>query len=263
EKLLLVGELPVRLGHPARVLLELRARSLDLLVEAHPDARQARKLAREAFILFRQAGKWTRGKPDPNLRRDLRQEGRALLADARKREADAVERVLNQARIVCSTLTGLDPGVLGKRTFDLAVIDEACQATEPATWIPLLRCGRVVLAGDHCQLPPTVLSVEAQRAGFGVSLLERLVGLHGDAITRRLDVQYRMHEAIMAFSSNEFYDGALQADATVRTRLLADLPGVQRDVITETPVEVIDTAGASYDEEIEPDGESRLNPGEA
>jgi superfamily I DNA and/or RNA helicase len=72
-----------------------------------------------------------------------------------------------------------------------------------------------------------------------------------------------MHEAIMAFSSNEFYDGTLQADATVRSHLLADLPSVQRDAITEYPVEVIDTAGAGYDEEQEPDGESRLNPGEA
>ncbi len=263
EKLLQAGEMPVRLGHPARVLPELRARSLDLLVESHPDARQARKLAKEAFALFRQARKWTRGKPDPSTRRDLRQEARTLLADARKLEADAVERVLNQARIVCSTLTGLDPLILGKRGFDLAVIDEACQATEPAAWIPLLRCSRVVLAGDHCQLPPTVLSPDAQRAGFGVSLLERLVDLYGPSITRRLDVQYRMHEAIMAYSSEEFYDGTLQADESVRTHLLADLPGVQREVMTETPVEIIDTAGAGYEEETEPDGESRLNPGEA
>ncbi len=263
EKLLLVGELPVRLGHPARVLPELRARSLDLLVEAHPDARQARKLAKEAFSLFRQASKWTRGKPDAGMRRDLRQEARAMLNDARKLESDAVERVLNQAHIVCSTLTGLDPVMLGKRSFDLAVIDEACQATEPAAWIPLLRCGRIVLAGDHCQLPPTVLSVDAQRAGFGVSLLERLVDLHGPSITRRLDVQYRMHEAIVAFSSDEFYDGTLQADESVRTHLLADLPGIQRHELTETPVTVIDTAGAGYDEEPEPDGESRLNPSEA
>src|SRR5262249_14098184 len=155
--------------------------------------------------LFRQASKWKRGKPDPNYRRDLRQEARGMLADARKMEGDAVEQVLNGARVVCATTTGLDPLVLGKRRFDLAVLDEACQSTAPGAWLPVLRARRVVLAGDHCQLPPTVLSVEAMRQGFGVSLLERLVGLWGEAVTRRLDVQYRMHEAIMAFSSAEFY----------------------------------------------------------
>ena len=263
EKLLQLGQLPVRLGHPARVLPELRTRSLDLLVEDHHDTRQARKLAKEAFGLFRQAGKWTRAKPDPNMRRDMRQEARELLADARKLEAAAVDSVLNQARIVCSTLTGLDPAVLGRRVFDLAVIDEACQAVEPAAWIPLLRCRRLVLAGDHCQLPPTVLSPEAMRGGLGVSLLERLAGLYGPAIVRRLDVQYRMHEAIMAFSSEEFYDGTLVANDRVKRHLLADLPGVQRDSLTEAPVEFIDTAGAGYDEEMEPDGESRFNRGEA
>ena len=95
----------------------------------------------------------------------------------------------------------LDPAVLGGRRFDLLVLDEACQTTEPACWVPLPRCDRVVLAGDPCQLPPTVVSQEAARQGFGVSLLERLIALYGDRVTRLLDVQYRMHEAIMAFPS--------------------------------------------------------------
>ena len=69
----------------------------------------------------------------------------------------AAERVLDEARIICATLTGLDSEVLGRRRFDLAVLDEACQSTEPASWLPLLRADRVVLAGDHCQLPPTVV----------------------------------------------------------------------------------------------------------
>jgi predicted DNA helicase len=121
----------------------------------------------------------------------------------------------------------------------------------------------VVLAGDHCQLPPTVLSQEALRQGFGISLLERLVEQYGPAVTRRLEVQYRMHEAIMSFSSREFYDGALQADASVAGHRLCDLDGVQAGPLTEAPVWFIDTAGASYEEELEPDGDSRLNPREA
>jgi hypothetical protein len=263
ERLLAAGERAVRLGHPARVLPELRAHTLDLIVEDHADVRLARKWVKEAFALLRQASKWTRARPEPGSRRDQRQEARALLADARRLENQAVEHVLDSAPILCSTTTGLDSEVVGRRAFDLLVLDEACQSTEPGCWVPLLRAGRVVLAGDHCQLPPTVLSVEAARAGFGVSLLERLVGLYGGSVTRRLDVQYRMHEAIMAFSAREFYEGSLRADPSVAGHRLCDLPGVIAGPLTEQPVEFIDTAGAGYDEEREPDGESRLNLREA
>ena len=171
----------LRLGHPARVLPQyLRQHTLDLMVDDHPDVRQARKFAKEAYALFRKAAKWTRAKPEPGARRDMREEARALLADARRLEAQAVERILNATPILCATATGLDGEILGGRRFDLLVIDEACQTTEPGCWPPLLRCERVVLAGDHCQLPPTVVSRDAARQGFGVSLLERLVGLYGD-----------------------------------------------------------------------------------
>ena len=205
ERLLAHGEAAVRLGHPARVLPQLREHTLDLVVENHSDVKLARKFAKEAFALFRQAKKWTRGKPEPGARRDLRQEARSLLADARRLETQAVESILNASPILCATTTGLDGEILGRRAFDLLIVDEACQTTEPGCWIPLLRSTRLVLAGDHCQLPPTVLSQEAVRHGFGVSLLERLMGLHGDTVTRRLKVQYRMHEAIAEFSSREFY----------------------------------------------------------
>jgi len=263
ERLVRAGERVVRLGHPARVLPALQAHTLDMQVEEHADARQARKFAKDAFALFRQAGKWTRAKPEPGARQAKRQEARELLAEARRLESLAVDRILGAADVVCSTTTALDSEVIGQRHFGLAVLDEACQTTEPGCWIPLLRCGRVVLAGDHCQLPPTVLSAEAVDQGFGVSLLERLVDLHGSAVTRRLAVQYRMHEAIMGFSSREFYEGALHADASVAGHLLRDLPGVRPDMLTESPVLFIDTAGADFDEQLEPEGDSRLNPGEA
>jgi predicted DNA helicase len=263
EKLLRLGERPVRLGHPARVVPELRERALDILAEKHADARQARKVAREASALFRQADRWTRGKPEPGAKAALRREARELLAEARRLEALAVERVLDEASIVCATLTGLDSELLGRRRFDLAVLDEACQSTEPASWLPLLRADRVILAGDHCQLPPTVVSPEAAEKGLSVSLMERLVGRFGPQIARLLTVQYRMHAAIMGFSSAEFYGGELVADESVIGHRLCDLPGVRTEPLTETPVQFIDTAGASYDEELEENTESRLNRQEA
>jgi predicted DNA helicase len=240
------------------VLPALRERTLDLLSERDHQARHARKLFKEAFALFRQAGRWTRGKPEPGSRQTLRREARAMIADARRMEAAATEAVLDSASVLCSTLTGLDDELLGDRRFALVVIDEACQSTEPAAWIALARAGRVVLAGDHRQLPPTVLSTQAARQGFGVSMQERVVGMLGAAVTRRLDVQYRMHERIMAFPSAEMYEGSLVAHPSVAGHLLAGLPGVG-DVGIEGPLAFIDTAGAGFDEEKDPGGESRLN----
>jgi len=263
ERLLAAGERVVRLGHPARVLPELRSHTLDLLVDDHPDVRLARKLVKEARGLFRRADRHTRARPEPGARRETRQEAKALLDDARRLERQAVEHILDTADILCATTTGLDSEVLGTRTFDLAVIDEASQSVEPGCWIPLLRSRRVVLAGDHCQLPPTVVSSAAAAEGLGVSLFERLMGVLGPQIARRLSVQYRMHEAIMDFSSAEFYECDLEADPSVRRHLLADLPGVTSSPLTDSPVEFIDTAGAGFEEQREPDGESRLNPEEA
>lgn len=263
ERLVGFGERAVRLGHPARVLPALREHTLDLMVQRHQDVQLARKLVKQALVLFREANRYTRAAPQPGARRQLREDAKSLLDDARRLEMQAVESILDSARVLCATTTGLDSQLLGTRRFDLAVIDEACQSTEPGCWMPILRCDRVVLAGDHCQLPPTVVSQEAAAEGFGVSLFERLMTLYGPAIARRLKVQYRMHEAIMEFSSAEFYEGDLAADESVRSHLLADLPGIAGGPFTESPIEFIDTAGAGFDDELEPDGESRLNPQEA
>ncbi len=138
ERLIAHDEHAVRLGHPARVLPKLREHTLDLLAEDHPDVRQARKFFKEARALFRQAAKWTRAKPEPGAKQDMRQEARALLADARKLENQAVERILDGTPILCATTTGLDRELIGPRRFDLLVIDEACQTTEPGCWVPLL-----------------------------------------------------------------------------------------------------------------------------
>ena len=262
ERLIAAGQRAVRLGHPARVLPQLRENTLDLLVDRHEDLRLARRLVKEASALRDRAARYTRAKPEPGARKEMRAEARDLLADARRLEAQVVAQILDRAPVLCATTTALDSEILGQRSFDLAVIDEACQTTEPGCWIPLLRCGRVVLAGDHCQLPPTVVSREAAKEGFGVSMLERLMAEHGSNISRRLDVQYRMHADIAGFSSGEFYDGSLLAHDSVRGHLLCDLEGVAANDLTMCPLHFIDTAGADFDEELEPDGVSRRNPAE-
>ena len=263
EKLLASGLEAIRLGNPVRVLPELRAHTLDGLAENHPDLRLARKLTREAYILREQAARYTRARPEPGARQAQRREARQMLADARQIEDQVVERLIHSSPILCATATGLDGQRLNGRTFDWCVLDEASQATEAVAWIPLQFAQRLVLAGDPCQLPPTVLSSEASAQGLQISLMERLMKQYGPSISRRLDVQYRMHQDIMAFSSAEFYDGSLSASPLVRAHLLLDLPGVNASSLTSTPLDFIDTAGASYDESVETEGDSRLNPLEA
>ncbi len=263
ERLLAGGEKPVRLGHPARVSPELREHTLDQLVENHADVRMARKLAREAYTLRGQAARHTRARPEPGARKAMRQEAKQMLADARKIEDQVVERLLDSARIVCATTTGLDRDLLASQLFDCCILDEASQATEANAWAPLQYAQRLVLAGDHCQLPPTIVSAEAARRGFNVSLMERLISEIGPDISRRLDVQYRMHRDIMEFSSREFYESSLRADPSVSEHLLQDLPGVHANHLTGTAIDFIDTAGANYDEALEADGDSRFNPQEA
>jgi len=259
ERLVAAGENVIRIGHPARVLPALREHTLDALVENHPEMRQVKKLTREAFALRRQAARYTRAKPEPGARQAMRQEAKALLAEARRTEDQLVERLLDAAPILCATTTGLDVSVLGRRLFDWCLMDEAGQGTEPGAWVPLQFARRLALAGDPFQLPPTVVSTQAAAEGFGVSLMERLMSQLGPTSARRLGIQYRMNAAIMAFSSQEFYNGSLEAAPAVRDHLLRDLPGVAANDLTETPVQFVDTAGASYDESVEADGDSRLN----
>jgi len=263
EQLAAAGVPLARLGHPARILPELQAHTLDALVERQESYRLARKLRKEAFGLRDQAGKFRRARPAPGEKQALRAEAAQMLDEARQLEARAIEQALDGAAVVLSTLTGIDSTVLGQRQFDLCVIDEAGQSTEPAAWIPVTRSDRLVLAGDHQQLPPTIVSQQAQAEGFGLSLLERLMRRDGAHLACRLDVQYRMNRQIMAFSAAVFYEDALQADVSVQDHLLCDLPGVGRTDLTQTAVTYIDTAGAGYDDSQPADSDSRHNPEEA
>ncbi len=261
ERLTRAGVHAVRLGHPARVAEDLREHTLDALVQNHPDMKVVRNLMDQAEDLFRKASRFTRARPARGARQDMRQGARLLKSDARRLERQVVQHVLDRADVICAT-TSLDDELLGDRVFPWVVIDEACQSTEPGCWVPLLRAERVVLAGDHCQLPPTIISTQAAQEGFACSLLERTVQLHEQSVTRRLDVQYRMHEQIMQFSSQQFYGGELIADETVRKHRLSELPQVRSLGILDEPVTFIDTAGTGWEEELEPDGESRRNPAE-
>lgn len=264
QRLLALGIRVLRIGHPARVLPELRYATLDMRCESHPDLKEAQRLRKEAASLRRQAESRPGGKHGGKVKGILYREAGRLDREAQQMSDEIGEGLLDDAQVICATTTGLDSEIIGRRHFDLAVIDEACQSTEPGCWIPLLRCDRVVLAGDHCQLAPTVISADAQSEGFGVSLFERIHALYGDHITRQLRVQYRMHREIMNFSSGEFYEHHLQPHESVAGHLLADLPEVRvEDEWTTRPIKLIDTSAVDCTEEIEPDGLSKLNRFEA
>lgn len=262
ERLLDRGTNAVRVGHVARVLPRLRDKCLSALVPKHRDVRRIKKLRLEAAELFRKSDKSSRGL-DRQARQSLREEAKELLADAREMESGIAQEIVDDAEVVCVTNTGINSDLLGARRFDLAIIDEACQCSEPSCWIPLLRANRIVLAGDHCQLPPTVISQEAAKEGFSVSMQERLVELYGASVCRPLLVQYRMHEEIMRFSAAQFYDDKLLADASVADHRLCDLPEVSDDELTTNAVRFIDTSGSSFEEEREAAGSSLANPEEA
>lgn len=261
ERLVPLGIPVVRVGHPARVHETLQSHTLDALIENDETMDLVKDYMREAERLTKQSNRYTRAKPHPGYRQQLREEIRDLREAAKRLERQVSDGILDGADVVCATTT-YDPQVLGDRLFDLAVIDEACQSTEPGIWPVVLRADRLVLAGDHCQLPPTVLSTEAASEGFAVSMMERLVHDLGKKVTRQLTVQYRMHRDIMGFSSAEFYNNSLIADPSVTEHLLTDSAEIIPSELTSSPLLFIDSAGANWEEQLEPDGESKLNPDE-
>ena len=252
ERLVEAGLSCVRLGHPARVLPALLAHTLEAQAAERESAKIASGLVEEAIALRRQASKrrQKRGPGRFSTSREQYRDARALLAEARRLEARAEAEVLDRAQVVLATLTSLDAPPLAGRRFPLAVVDEATQAVEPALYLALLRAERAVLAGDHLQLPPTVLSAAAQAGGLGVSLFERLAASGAAMVT--LAEQHRMNARIMAFPSEALYAGALRAHPAVADRAIDD-----------APLEVVDTAGRGFEDETPEGSDSKQNPGEA
>ncbi len=262
QRLVAMGQKVVRIGHPARVAEDLRPYTLDGLVEQHENMPVVADMYREAEMLFKKAGKWTRHRPVRGEKTALRDEAKQLKKHAKLMEQQAIEQILGRAKIICATTT-FNEDLLENKSFDMLIIDEACQSTEPGCWVPILKADKIVLAGDHQQLPPTVLSRAAAKEGFALSLLQRQLDIYGDQIHRLLDVQYRMNSKIMSFSSSYFYEDALIAHPSVAVHLLTDFETVSPSDLTEQPIEFIDSAGAGWDEEIETEGLSKFNRQEA
>ncbi|HYZ88900.1 MAG TPA: AAA domain-containing protein [Myxococcales bacterium] len=253
ERLAAAGLDPVRIGHPARVLPAVLEHTLEAKVREHEDAKLAARLVQEGLRL-RAAARKQRSKRGPGRFSESRaqeREARALFAEAREREDRAETDVLEHAGVVLATLTGLESNALRDRRFDLAVVDEATQSVEPAAYLALLKAGRAVLAGDHLQLPPTVLSEAAQKGGLAVSLFERIATARPEAVMT-LAEQHRMNERIMRYPSDALYGGKLRAH-----------PAVAHHTFDAAPLEVIDTAGRGFEEETPPGSESKINEGEA
>ncbi len=256
----------IRVGHPARVTPRLQEHTLDLVVEDHPDRVLSRELFDEAFSLLGYARRQrTQGRSSARFAnaRASTSEAKSLLDEARALERKALRGVLERAQVVCVTLASLESGVLSHEEFDLALLDEATQATEPLALLGFLRAPKVILAGDPQQLPPTVLSQEAAKQGLAVSLFERLLADHGEGVKRMLREQYRMNTAIMSFPSREMYGGELRAHPSVADRTLADVLPPEATGVDAPPVLFLDTAGKGFDEELEQDTGSLFNRGEA
>ncbi|HET8734581.1 MAG TPA: AAA domain-containing protein, partial [Anaeromyxobacteraceae bacterium] len=254
ERLVAAGVDGVRVGHPARVVPGLLDRTLEARVADHESARIAAGLVDEALALRRDARK-RKGRRGPGRfseARDAERRARQLLAEARALEDRAERDVLDRVDVVVATLTGIDAPALAGRRFALAAVDEATQAVEPAALLALLRAGRAVLAGDHRQLPPTVISAAAAAGGLGVSLFERLAAAHGERAMVTLAEQRRMSEAIMAFPSRAVYEGRLRAH-----------PSVAHWRVDDEPFLFVDTAGTGFEEGAPEGSDSRHNEGEA
>ena len=253
EKLSDEGLNVVRIGNPARVSDRLISLTLDSKMSTHPGTKEIRRLKKQARDFRDMAHKYKRsfGFAEREQRRALFTEARNIGKEIERTEQYIINDVIAKANVITATLVGANHYTVRQLRYHTVVIDEAGQAIEPACWIPVLKARKVVMAGDHCQLPPTIKSFEAARKGLSYTLMEKCVALHPEAVVL-LEEQYRMHADIMGFSSRQFYDGRLKAHLTVAARLL--LPG-------EPPLAFIDTAGCGFDEKSE--GTSTSNPEEA
>ncbi|MCR4680822.1 MAG: AAA family ATPase [Bacteroidales bacterium] len=242
EKLLERGVAVVRIGNPLRISNRLMEHTYERQYAAHPDYPELwglRKLIRDTFASE------TPSRQRANRLRRMQQRREEL-------EVKIHEEVMQSAEVITCTLIGSAHKLLGSRHFGTLFIDEATQALEAACWAAILRADRVIFAGDHQQLPPTILSPEAERGGLADTLMQKVVQSK-PACVSLLDTQYRMNRQIMRFSSEWFYAGRLKAAPEVANRTLAPW---------DAPLVWVDTADSHFAEKLNA-SQSRSNREEA
>lgn len=243
----------LRVGNPARVSEKLMSLTLDSKMAQHNAIKDIKRLKKQAADFKNMAHKYKRsfGRAEREQRKALFDEAHKIMKEVDNTEQYIIDDLLAKAQVITATLVGAAHYTVRNLKYHTVVIDEAGQALEPACWIPILKAEKVVLAGDHCQLPPTVKSTEAGRNGLNTTLLEKCVALYPEAVVL-LEEQYRMNKLIMDYSSKVFYGDKLKAHNSVADHLLFPADGA---------LKFIDTAGCGFDEKKE--GTSTSNPEEA
>ena len=252
EKLVDRGINVLRIGNPTKVSDKMLSFTYERRFEAHPDYTQLWAI-RKAIRDLRSH----RRRGDEKFHQKLE----SLKSRATELEIRINNELFGEARVIASTLVGSANRLLDGHKFGTLFVDEAAQALEAACWIPMRRVSRVVLAGDHCQLPPTVKSIAALKAGLGKTLMEHIVEMHPEAVSL-LKIQYRMNDDIMRFSSNYFYNGQVESAPEVKYRSILDL---------DTPMTWIDTSqldlpadsDISFKEQFVGESFGRINKAEA
>lgn len=258
EKLQEIGVSVLRLGHPARISEELLNSGIDGKIASSPYYKDIKNLRRNAEEYFRMAGKYKRvfGKEDAQQRAAYYTEARSCIKEARLLEDFIVDELFKTSQVICCTPVTSNHRAMQKKKFDTLFFDEASQALEPMVWIPLLKSKRIILSGDHFQLPPVVKSIIAKKGGLDQTLLDRCIKLNGAVVL--LNRQYRMSNAIMGFSNEYFYNNELIADeSAAQNQLIND----EQSMLSKN-IEFIDTAGCSYEEQQNPETLSFSNPKE-
>ena len=248
EKLVDRGIPVLRIGNPTRVNDKMLSFTYERRFEAHPDYPQLWSI-RKALRDLREH----RRRGDSSFHQKVER----LKSRATELEVRINGELFGEARVIACTLTGSAHRLLQGQKYNTLFIDEAAQALEAACWIPIRKVSRVVLAGDHCQLPPTVKSIAALKAGLGKTLMERIAENHPDEVNL-LKIQYRMNEQIMRFSSDWFYHGQVESAPSVRHRGILDY-----DIPIEWRQASIDDEGTPPAEEFVGESFGRINKTEA
>ncbi len=261
-ELLKVNVPVVRMGHPARINEKLYANTLDELVFSTDIGSVLKTMKQELDQLL--LGRDKRAKKNEWLsKQDFREERERLMRlkeDLKSYYQNSVSEINKKGFVFCTTNSGAGVRELDKLDFDTVVIDEASQSISASTLIPLIKSKRIILAGDHMQLPPVLFSQEAIAKGLEITYLEELIGLYKGYSTF-LNIQYRMAEPIMGFSNQYFYDNRLLTDESVVVKDLKKEP--LHDFLKEGSIVFIDTAGADFEEKEDPISFSRYNEKEA